>query len=260
MSDNAPIDIGSIEKMSKSKRNTVDPDEIIGTYGADTARWFMLSDSPPDRDVIWSEEGVQGAARYVQQIWRLVGELSELSAGAPAFGAEVSQAALDIRKIVHSHLLRVQDHIERLRFNTAIAEIRKMTNALSSTIAAITDPAQITPDVRAAYGEALNFMIQMFAPMMPHLAEECWTQSGHAGLVSEVSWPKADAALAAEDMIRLPVQVNGKKRAELEIAADADNATIESEALKLEVVARELDGRSPKKVIIVPKRIINVVV
>jgi leucyl-tRNA synthetase len=260
LADGAPIDIGPIEKMSKSKRNTVDPDEIIGTYGADTARWFMLSDSPPDRDVIWSEEGVQGAARYVQQIWRLVGELSELATGATGFSDNVSQSALDIRKIVHSHLMRVQDHIERLRFNTAIAEIRKMTNALSSSIASISDPAQITPDLRAAYAEALDIMIQMFAPMMPHLAEECWTQTAHAGLVSEAGWPKADASLAAQDTITLPVQVNGKKRGEIEVPADAQNALIESEALKLEVVARELNGRSPKKVIIVPKRIVNVVV
>jgi leucyl-tRNA synthetase len=260
LADGAPIDIGPIEKMSKSKRNTVDPDEIIGTYGADTARWFMLSDSPPDRDVIWSEEGVQGAARYVQQIWRLVGELSELATGSTGFSDNVSQPALDIRKIVHSHLMRVQDHIERLRFNTAIAEIRKMTNALSSSIASISDPAQITLDLRAAYAEALDIMIQMFAPMMPHVAEECWSQTGHAGLVSEAGWPKANALLAAQDTITLPVQVNGKKRGEIEVAADALNTLIESEALKLEVVARELDGRLPKKVIIVPKRIVNVVV
>ncbi|MDB5544618.1 MAG: leucine--tRNA ligase, partial [Hyphomicrobiales bacterium] len=260
LTDGAPIDIGPIEKMSKSKRNTVDPDEIIGTYGADTARWFMLSDSPPDRDVIWSEEGVQGAARYVQQIWRLVGELSELAIGATGFTDNISQPALEIRKIVHSHLMRVQDHIERLRFNTAIAEIRKMTNALSSSIAGISDPEQITPDLRAAYAEALDIMIQMFAPMMPHLAEECWTQTSHAGLVSEAGWPEANASLAAQDTITLPVQVNGKKRGEIVVAADAKNALIESEALKLEVVARELNGRSPKKVIIVPKRIVNVVV
>jgi leucyl-tRNA synthetase len=210
--------------------------------------------------VIWSEEGVQGAARYVQQIWRLVGELAELAAGAGSWSENTSKPALDVRKIVHSHLLRVQENIERLRFNTAIAEIRKMTNALSSSIAAISDPVQITPDLRAAYAEALTYMIKMFAPMMPHLAEECWTQTGHAGLVAEAAWPHADPALAAEDRIIMPVQVNGKKRAELEIPADAINSLVESEALKLDIVARELNGRTPKKVIIVPKRIVNVVV
>jgi leucyl-tRNA synthetase len=260
LEDGAPISIGPIEKMSKSKRNTVDPDEIIGAYGADTARWFMLSDSPPDRDVIWSEEGVQGAARYVQQIWRLVPELSELASGAAGFGRDITPPALEIRKIVHAHLMRVQDHIERLRFNTAIAEIRKLTNALSTSVALISDPSQITPDLRAAYAEALDVLIQMFAPMMPHLAEECWADSGHTGLVSEAAWPTADAGLASQDTITMPVQVNGKKRAELEIASDAPNAQIEFEALKLEIVARELNGRTPKKVIIVPKRIVNVVV
>jgi leucyl-tRNA synthetase len=246
--------------MSKSKRNTVDPDEIIGAYGADTARWFMLSDSPPDRDVIWSEEGVQGAARYVQQIWRLVSELSELASGATGFAGDISPPALVIRKIVHGHLMHVQDHIERLRFNTAIAEIRKLTNALSTSIASISDPAQITPDLRAAYSEALAVLIQLFAPMMPHLAEECWADTGHSGLVCEAAWPAADARLASQDTITMPVQVNGKKRAELEIASDAPNAQIEFEALNLEIVARELNGRTPKKIIIVPKRIVNVVV
>ena len=260
LSDGAPIDIGAIEKMSKSKRNTVDPDEIIGTYGADTARWFMLSDSPPDRDVIWSEEGVQGAARYVQQIWRLVGELSEISEGAVAPAGETTRRALDVRKISHAHLMRVEEHIERLRFNTAIAEIRKLTNALSASIAAITSPEQITPDLRFAYGEALEFMLQMFAPMMPHLAEECWAATGRTGLISEADWPRLDRALASEDRIVIPVQVNGKKRAELEIEHDADASRVEAEALKLDAVVRELDGRAVKKVIIVPKRIVNVVV
>ena len=260
LSDGAPIEIGAIEKMSKSKRNTVDPDEIIDAYGADTARWFMLSDSPPDRDVIWSEEGVQGASRYVQQIWRLVGEMRELSQDALLPNGDLNERATAIRKIVHGHLMKVEEHIERLRFNTAIAEIRKMTNALSATIAAITEPEQVTNDERSAYREALDFMIQMFAPMMPHLAEECWAAAGHETPISESAWPQLLRALASDDRIVIPVQVNGKKRAELEIEHDADNARVEAEALKLEAVARELSGRVPKKVIIVPKRIVNVVV
>jgi leucyl-tRNA synthetase len=260
LSDGSPVEIGAIEKMSKSKRNTVDPDEIIGGYGADTARWFMLSDSPPDRDVIWSEEGVQGASRYVQQIWRLVHEMRELSEGAAMPSGSLDERATAVRKIVHGHLMKVEEHIERLRFNTAIAEIRKMTNALSASIAAITSPDQINADLRQAYREALDVMIQMFAPMMPHLAEECWAAAGHDNLVSEAAWPKLDRALAADDRIVIPVQVNGKKRAELEIEHDADATRVEAEALKLEAVARELNGRTPKKVIIVPKRIVNVVV
>jgi leucyl-tRNA synthetase len=257
--DGSPAQIGQIEKMSKSKRNTVDPDEIIETYGADTARWFMLSDSPPDRDVIWSEEGVQGASRYVQQIWRLAVQLSQICQNASE--ADVSsKAALEIRRISHSHLQKVQENIERLRFNTAIAEIRKMTNALSMSLGSVSTPEELTQDVREAYREALHFLILMFAPMMPHLAEECWTFAGFEGLAAEAKWPTVNVLFATSQSLVLPVQVNGKKRAELEIEAEADNQTVEAEALKLEPIMRELAGRAPKKVIIVPKRIVNVVI
>ncbi len=257
--DCSPVQIGQIEKMSKSKRNTVDPDEIIETYGADTARWFMLSDSPPDRDVIWSEEGVQGASRYVQQIWRLAVQLSQICKTASKVDVS-GKAALEIRRISHSHLQKVQEHIERLRFNTAIAEIRKMTNALSLSLGSVSSPEELTQDVREAYREALHFLILMFAPMMPHLAEECWTLAGFEGLAAEAKWPKVNALFAASQSLTLPIQVNGKKRAELEIDADADNQTVEAEALKLEPIMRELAGRAPRKVIIVPKRIVNVVI
>ena len=257
------IDIGSIEKMSKSKRNTVDPDDIIGSYGADTARWFMLSDSPPERDVIWSEDGVQGAARYVQQIWRLIGELGDAAAGAaPDADAsqQLSKAAMDVRKLVHGHLMRVEEHIERLRFNTAIAEIRKLTNGLSASLATIETAEQVTPDLRDAYREAAVYLVKMFAPMMPHLAEECWISLGQEGLVSDAPWPDLDRALAVDDRVVIPVQVNGKKRAELSIDRAADALIVEAEALKLDAIVRELGGRRPKKVIIVPQRIVNVVV
>ena len=257
--DGSPAQIGQIEKMSKSKRNTVDPDEIIETYGADTARWFMLSDSPPDRDVIWSEEGVQGASRYVQQIWRLAVQLSQICQSASE-GDVSSKAALEIRRISHSHLQKVQENIERLRFNTAIAEIRKMTNALSMSLGSVSTPEELTQDVREAYREALHFLILMFAPMMPHLAEECWTFAGFEGLAAEAKWPTVNVLFATSQSLVLPVQVNGKKRAELEIEAEADNQTVEAEALKLEPIMRELAGRAPKKVIIVPKRIVNVVI
>jgi len=257
--DGSSVQIGQIEKMSKSKRNTVDPDEIIETYGADTARWFMLSDSPPDRDVIWSEEGVQGASRYVQQIWRLATQLSQICQNAGK--ADVSsEAALEIRRISHSHLQKVQEHIERLRFNTAIAEIRKMTNALSMTLGSVSSPEELTQDVREAYREALHFLILMFAPIMPHLAEECWALAGFEGLAAEAEWPPVNILFATSQNLILPVQVNGKKRAELEIEVEANNQTIEAEALKLEPIMRELAGRAPKKVIIVPKRIVNVVI
>ncbi|MBN9080577.1 MAG: leucine--tRNA ligase [Rhizobiales bacterium 62-17] len=255
------ISIGSVEKMSKSKRNTVDPDDIIGTYGADTARWFMLSDSPPDRDVIWSEEGVQGAARYVQQLWRLIGQLAEIAAPAGTPIKDISEAtALDIRRLTHRHCARIADHIERLRFNTAIAEIRKLSNALSKILGDVQSPEQMTPQFRLACREAADALVLMFAPMMPHLAEECWERLGHSGAAAYAPWPKVDPALAREDTISIPVQVNGKKRGELVIERDADAKLLEAEALKLDDVQKLLNGQAAKKVIVVPNRIVNVVV
>ena len=260
-SDTTPVEIGAIQKMSKSLKNLVDPDDIIDTYGADTARLFMLSDSPPDRDVIWSEDGVQGAARYVQQLWRLIGELAAASAPAGALPPpdEASPEARAIRKASHQHLLKVEDAVERLRFNTAIAEIRKLSNTVSAALGAIT-AAPLGADMAFALREAAEFLTHMFAPMMPHLAEACWARLGHAIPVSESSWPQGDASLSAEDMVSIPVQVNGKKRADLAIAAGASAAEIEAAALTHEAIVRSLAGQQPRKVIVVGQRIVNVVV
>jgi leucyl-tRNA synthetase len=254
-----PVAIGPIEKMSKSKKNTVDPDEIIETYGADTARWFMLSDSPPERDVIWTEEGVQGAAKFVQRAWRLVGELADVAAAPDApHPNQFSPAAIDIRKAAHAALAKVEEDIGRLRFNVAIAQIYDLANKLSAAIGAVEDP-EIAPDLRFAFREAADIFVRLFAPMMPHLAEACWARLGHQSLVSEAPWPVAETSLIVEDMIGLPVQVNGKKRADLLIDRNADAATIEDAVLALDAVRRALDGKEVKKVIIVPQRIVNVV-
>src|SRR3984893_2168237 len=251
--------IGTIEKMSKSKRNTVDPDDIISTYGADTARWFVLSDSPPERDVIWTEGGVQGAAKFVQRLWRLFGELARLAApaGTPPPG-NPSQAAMEIRRAVHMSLIKVEEDIERLRFNRAIAQVHDLANKLSAAIGAVetTKPGE---DMRAAFREAADILVLMIAPMMPHLAEECWALLGHADLAAETAWPVADRALVVEDTIALPVQVNGRKRADLVVARGAGRATIEAAALALEPGRRALDGRPVKKNIISPQTIVNVV-
>ncbi len=258
LADASPVSIGAIEKMSKSKRNTIDPEDIMNSLGADTARLFMLSDSPPERDVIWSEEGVHGSFRYVQQVWRLIGDIASL---APDTFSDIptafSKEAMDIRRGVHSHLARVEENIERLRFNTSIAEIRKLTNFLGVTLSEIdTVPSN---DVVFAFREAAEIVVRMFAPMMPHLAEECWSVLGFKTPVSEATWPTVDASLTAKDEIILPVQVNGKKRGEICVAADADESHIRAEALQLEAVQKTLDGRTPTKIIIVPKRIVNVV-
>jgi leucyl-tRNA synthetase len=253
------VQIGPSEKMSKSKRNTVDPDDIIGTFGADTARWFMLSDSPPERDVAWTEEGVQGSARYVQQLWRLVHDLARVAAPVGStLPPEANPEATAILKAAHTHLMHVQENIERLRFNTAIAEIRKFSNTLLSLMSnAETEPSNVA---RIAYREAADMLVRMFAPMMPHLAEECWAVLGHASPVSEAEWPEVNISLTRNDMITLPIQINGKKRADLTIEAEADNASVEAATMRLDAVQKALEGRAVKKIIVVPKRIVNVVV
>ena len=259
LSTGAPVEIGSIEKMSKSKRNTVDPDDIIGTFGADTARWFMLSDSPPERDVIWTEEGVQGASRFVQRLWRLTGEIGRIAApigSAPP--ASETDAALAIRKAAHRALIRIEEDVERLRFNRCVAHVYELANALSAAIGAVTD-ADRQDDLGFAFRAAGDILIQLVAPMMPHLAEECWAALGHADLVGLQPWPVADRALVVEDVITLPVQINGKKRADVTVARDAPAAEVEAAALALEAVQRALEGRPVRKVVIVPQRIVNVV-
>jgi leucyl-tRNA synthetase len=252
-----PVEIGAIEKMSKSKRNTVDPDDIIGTFGADTARWFMLSDSPPERDVIWTEDGVQGAWRFVQRLWRLINEAAEYAKSAPAARPDTfSAAALAVRKVAHGALAKVGEDIEKLRFNRAVAHIHEFANALQDALAT---PDAAAPDLAGAVREAAGIMVALFHPMMPHLAEECWAVLGHDGLLALEPWPQVERGLLVEDTITLPVQVNGRKRADVTIARDAGDADIETTVLALEPVRRALDGKAPRKVIIVPQRIINVV-
>jgi leucyl-tRNA synthetase len=253
-----PVEIGPIEKMSKSKRNTVDPDDIIGTFGADTARWFMLSDSPPERDVIWTEEGVQGAWRFVQRLWRIVNEAAQFSDGAPATRPlAFSQTALEVRKAAHRALARVSEDIERLRFNVCVAHIYEFARSLQAV--ATDSPKPITPDLKFAVREAAEILVQLFHPMMPHLAEECWAALGHKALLANQDWPALEGGLLVEDTVTLPVQVNGKKRADVTVARDAANVDIEASVLALDAIKRALDGKPPRKVIIVPQRIVNVV-
>ncbi|MBV9971685.1 MAG: class I tRNA ligase family protein [Xanthobacteraceae bacterium] len=252
-----PIEIGPVEKMSKSKKNTVDPDDIMDSYGADVARWFMLSDSPPDRDVIWSEEGVQGASRFVQRLWRLIGEIARVK-GPATRPSQFSDSALTVRKAAHRALANVSEDIAKLRFNRCVAHIYELTNSLTEALDEI-DSAAIPAELRAAFREAADILVQLFAPMMPHLAEECWADLGHGSPVAEAAWPAADRSLVIEDMLSLPVQVNGKKRADLVIERNADQAAIEAATLALDSVQRALAGKAPKKIIVVPQRIVNVV-
>jgi leucyl-tRNA synthetase len=250
------VEIGPIEKMSKSKKNVVDPDDIIAHYGADTARWFMLSDSPPDRDVIWTEAGVEGAHRFVQRVWRLVSEAAPALAGITPKPAHEGDAAA-VSRAAHRALKAVGEDLDKLAFNNAVARIYTLVNAIQPQLAGAADAA---PDMRAALREALDILVTLVAPMMPHLAEECRAAlGGGAGLAANQSWPEHAAALVTDSEITLPVQINGKKRGDLTIARDADQAAVEEAALALDFVRKALEGRPPRKVIVVPQRIVNVV-
>lgn len=258
----APIKIGAIEKMSKSKLNVVDPDDILSHYGADTARWFVLSDSPPERDVIWTETGVEGAGRFVQRIWRLVNEVSEtletcgnLPESAPD---KLPDEAQELRKTAHKALDNISKDIEALRFNRAVARIYELTNAVSNGLQ--TTKSTQNPQYGFALKEATTFLVMAFNPMMPHLAEECWSKLGGNDLLAKTPWPDVNKSLLAEDSITIAIQINGKRRSQLTIAPDTSKEDIEKIALADEAVQRTIEGKEIRKIIVVPKKIVNIVV
>ena len=255
-----PIEIGPIEKMSKSKRNTVDPDEIIAAFGADTARWFMLSDSPPDRDVIWTEEGVKGASRFVQRIWRFVMDVAALAPDQDV-SAQSGPRATHIRSIAHRALAAYSADVEKLRFNVCVAQVYDLMNRLQSELEAARSEKRTEAEqgVGRALVEAAEILLQLIAPMMPHLAEECWATLGHKTLIAKTPWPEVEAGLLIDDAITLPVQINGRKRADVTVPRQAGKEEVEAAVLALDAVKKALDGKPPKKVIVVPQRIINVV-
>jgi leucyl-tRNA synthetase len=235
------LEVGGIEKMSKSKKNVIDPDAIISAYGADTARWFMLSDTPPERDIEWTSAGAEASWRFVQRVWRLVNEAAQLSAG--------TITGSDLRRTTHKVIAAVTDDLENLRFNRAIARIYELSNAIQTGLQA----------KDAAVAEATQALVLLMAPMMPHLAEECWSVLGHAETVVNTPWPKADASLLVDDEITLAVQVNGKRRDEIRVPKGSTKEFLEPLVLQLEGVKRALDGKPVTKFIVVPDRIINIV-
>ena len=262
------VEIGGIEKMSKSKRNTIDPSDIMESYGADTARWFMLSDSPPDRDVIWTEESVAGAGALPAA--RLAAgrrgdgpAAGRYRAPAPRRTARPATTRPRCARSPTGRSPRSRTAITGLRFNVAVAKIYELANAISAALAILPQqrPGRRRPCAgRGAARGAGDAWSQMMAPMMPHLAEECWAALGHGDLVATRPWPHVDRSLLIEDTITLPVQINGRKRGELTIATDASQADVETATLALDAVQRALDGQKPRKIVVVPKRIVNVVI
>ena len=249
-----PVIVGRIDIMSMSKKNVVSPEGIADTYGADAARWFMLSDSPPERDVEWTANGVEGAWKLVNRIWDAIdgaaGVLKTTDLNAP----DVAPADKALRQATHAAVAGVTDDIEHFRFNKAIARLYEFLNALRKETAA----------GAWARAEALSALARLIAPFTPHLAEECWERlggpaTGMGALVCEAPWPEADPALLSKDTVVLGVQINGKRRAELETPAEADKEAVEKAALSLEAVQRHIDGKTVRKVVVVPGRIVNIV-
>jgi len=248
------VTVGGSVKMSKSKKNVVDPTAIIDTYGADTARWFMLSDSPPERDLEWTEEGVEGAWRFTQRLWRAVTmSLDENSIGMEE-PRDFSKEAKDLRRMTHLSIDSIGKDIENFHFNAAVAQTYKYANAISSF-----KPDGSDGDKYALF-EAIETIILITAPMMPHLAEEMWSLIGGEGLVSDASWPVAKSELMQQSSVIVVVQVQGKLRDKLEVAKDMDKAELEALALASEKVQAFTDGKEIRKVIVVPNKIVNIVV
>ncbi|WP_239805106.1 leucine--tRNA ligase [Croceicoccus hydrothermalis] len=236
--DGGAVDIGRVIKMSKSKKNVVDPDEIIAQYGADAVRWFMLSDSPPERDLPWSEAGIEGCGRFVQRLWRLFGQVDDAATGEDK----------PLARKTHQAIAAVGEDIEALSFNKAVARIYELTNATEKA------PPSVSRN------DAITALMHLASPMMPHLCEETWSRSGGEGLIADAPWPSVEESLLVEDEVTIAVQIKGKLRDTLTVAKGLPKDELERLALSSEKVQRNLDGAEIRKVIVVPDRLVNLVV
>ena len=241
--DGREVDIVPSAKMSKSKNNVVDPERIIAEYGADTARWFVLSDSPPERDVEWTASGAEAAHKHIARVWGICGKIADMPDGVAGEGDQ------ELLQEMHKTIRDVTLGVESFGFNAAIAKLYAFTNILSKSKAS-----------KAVQREAIMTLAQLMSPMTPHLAEDIWSHQGGDGLIINAPWPRADEDMLVETTVTLPIQVNGKRRAEITVSKDLSKDEIERLALNDEAVMRALHGVAPKKVIVVPGRIVNVVV
>ncbi len=251
--DGAKVISGRVEKMSKSRKNVVDPSDVIDAYGADTARWFILSDSPPERDMEWTDAGVQGAYRYLGRIARLI---DEAVARVPPPGTNapdaMCDAALEMRRATHKAIAAVTEDIEKFRFNRSVARIYELTNNIAA--------AATGAGADWALREAVEALVLLMAPMMPHLAEEMWQRLGHDTMLVDTPWPEADLALTADDRVTIVVQVNGKLRGRVDMPRDTSDETAEAAARDVANVQAALAGKTVRKTIVVPNRLVNFVV
>ncbi|MGD9650710.1 MAG: class I tRNA ligase family protein, partial [Dongiaceae bacterium] len=254
LADKTPVTIGRSEKMSKSKRNVVDPERIIEAYGADAVRLFMLSDTPPERDLDWSDAGIDGAWRYINKLYRLVMDtLSQLPPPHQPAPNALNEKAMELRRTAHKSVKTVEDDYRNFRFNRAVARIRELSNAIG-------DFSAKDGNDNWALREAIDILVQLIYPVAPHVAEELWQELGHQTCLAKSAWPGFDTTLTIDESVTIAVQINGKLRGTLSLPRDTDEAAAKAAALALPSVARALEGQDVRKVIIVPNRIVNLVV
>jgi leucyl-tRNA synthetase len=244
------ITTGRSEKMSKSKKNVIDPEDIITTYGADTARWFMLSDSPPERDLEWTDAGIAGAWRFVNRLWRMISpdDVGQVGAKQPMIEGDL----VAVRQQIHQTIAGVTEDLDSFHFNRAVARIYELINRLGGL------PRNTEADAWVRR-EGFDIAVRLIGPMMPHLGEELWQRLGNRTLLTDTPWPEADPALLVEDTVTIAVQVKGKLRATIDLPRDVDQQQAEDAALALPAIASALEGKSISRVIFVPNKIINVV-
>jgi leucyl-tRNA synthetase len=258
-SDGQPVEYGGTGTMSKSKRNGVDPQELIAKYGADTARMFVMHAGPPEDSALWSDDAVEGAYRFLKRLWAYAQHRADALARVPVAidWAHAPPPLREIRRELHMHLKQADDDYRRVKYNTVVSAGIKMLHALDTV------PEEATPAAIELVREGLSLLLRVLNPVVPHITHALWEQLGYAvkyGDILDAPWPQVDAAALAQDEIELVLQVNGKLRGKLRVSAVADSATIERAAVASPEVQKQAQGATPRRIVIVPGRLVNVVV